>query len=171
MKRARALVFLTLSAMAMVPGVPRSRAEVARPAPDLPFPVQAGKARSLSSFRGQPLVLLLADSPKRGSFCAQLKALEDAFDRLANRSTVVAVGFKKGNSETLRTNIPLVELPDGATACNAFELKGDFAIVLVGPDGNIDYQTGKVLNINRILEVMQNSFVPQKSSLREGARR
>ena len=45
-------------------------------------------------------------------------------------------------------------------------LKGDFAIVLVGPDGNIDYQTGKVLNMNRILEVMQNSYEIQKAAQR-----
>jgi hypothetical protein len=170
MKRLRALVFLTLPAV-MVLWAPLGRTEVVRPAPDLAFPGQTGKARSLSSFRGQPLVLLLADSPKRGAFKSQLRALEGSFDRLANRGAVVAVGFKKGAPQTLRTNIPLVELPDGPTACNALGLQGDFAIVLIGPDGNIDYQTGKVININRILEVMQNSFEVQQASLRGGTGR
>jgi hypothetical protein len=169
MKRSRAIFSLTLPAMLL--WVPRSQANVPRPAPDLPFLEQAGKTKRLSSFRGQPLILLLADSPKRGSFRAQLKALEDAFDRLANRGTVVAVGFKNGAADPVRSNVPLVSLPEGAAACNAFELREDFAIVLIGPDGNVDYRTGKVLNINRILEVMQNSLEVQKSSVRDGVRR
>jgi predicted transcriptional regulator len=77
---------------------------------------------------------------------------------------VVAAGFKSGDASAVRTNVPLVLLPDGAAACAAFQLKGDFAIVLVGPDGNIDYQTEKVLNMNRILEVMQNSYELQKAT-------
>lgn len=170
MRRSRALVFLTLPAVTLL-WAPLGKAEVVRPAPDLAFTLKEGKTRSLSSFRGQPLILLLADSPKRGPFKAQLKALEGSYDRLANRGVVVAAGFKKGAAEALRTNIPLVEPADGSTACTAFGLKGDFAIVLIGPDGNIDYQTGKVININRILEVMQNSFEIQKASLRGGAGR
>lgn len=170
MKRSRALVFLTLPAVLLL-WAPRGGAEVVRPAPDLAFLGPTGKTRSISSFRGQPLILLLADSPKRGSFKTQLKALEGSFDRLANRGAVVAAAFRKGASEPLRTNLPLVELPDGPTACSAYALKGDFSIVLVGPDGNIDYQTTKVLNINRILEVMQNSYELQKTSLRGSAGR
>lgn len=164
MKRPSAFRLLALAAL--LAATPQALAEVVRPAPTIAFPADGGKPRTLASFKGQPLILLLADSPSRGSFKAQLKELEGSFDRLAIRGTVVAAGFKGGDPGTVRSNVPLVVLPEGATACAAFQLKGAFSIVLVGPDGNIDYQTGKVLNMNRILEVMQNSFEFQKAAQR-----
>jgi hypothetical protein len=167
MNRPCALLLLALAALLVA--APWGIAEVVRPAPSVAFPATGGKPRTLASFKGQPLILLLADSPSRGSFKAQLKELEGSFDRLAIRSTVVAAGFKAGDPGTVRTNVPLVLLPEGAAACAAFQLKGEFAIVLIGPDGNIDYQTGKVLNMNRILEVMQNSYEIQKAARRGGA--
>jgi len=164
MKRPRALRFFALTAL--LAATPQALAEVVRPAPAIAFPADGGKPRTLASIKGQPLILLLADSPSRGSFKAQLKELDGSFDRLAIRGTVVAAAFKGGDPGTVRTNVPLVLLPEGTTACTAFQLKGAFAIVLVGPDGNIDYQTGKVLNMNRILEVMQNSYEIQKAARR-----
>lgn len=164
MKRPSALLLFSFSAF--LAATPQGMAEVVRPAPVIAFPADAGKPRTLASFKGQPLIVLLADSPTRGAFKAQLKELAGSFDRLAVRSTVVAAGFKGGNPAAARSNLPLVLLPEGAAACAAFQLKGDFAIVLVGPDGNIDYQTEKVLNMNRILEVMQNSYEIQKAAQR-----
>jgi hypothetical protein len=162
MKHSRTLLLLGLPIVVACGS--RALAEVVRPAPEIAFSAYEGKTRTLSSFKGQPIILLLADSPTRGSYRAQLKELENAFDRLAIRSTVIAAGFKNGHSAAANTNVPVVQLPHGEAVCNALKIKGDFAIVLVGPDGNIDYQTGKVLNINRILEVMQNSYEVQKSA-------
>lgn len=164
MKRPRSLLLLALPAL--FAGESLGLGEVVRPAPSILFPMDGAKPRTLASFRGQPLILLLADSPKRGAFKAQLKELESSFDRLAVRGTLVAACFKGGDSSVVRTNVPLVLLPEGPVSCAAFQLKGDFSIVLVGPDGNIDYQTSKVLNMNRILEVMQNSYEVQKAAQR-----
>ena len=136
-------------------------AEVVRPAPDVAFPPHEGRPQSLGNFRGKPLILLFANTPKDGAFREQLKQLEEALDRLTIRSTVFAAAFQSGDASHLNTSVPLVVLPEGAQACAAFQLKGKFAIALIGPDGNLDYQTNKVLNINRILEVMQNSFALQ----------
>jgi hypothetical protein len=166
MKQPKALLLVALQVLAA--SAPSSLAEVVRPAPELAFPAYGGKTRSLASFKGQPVIILLADSHSRGPFKAQLRELEASFDRLAIRGTVIAAGFKKGNPEAVNTNVPLVLLPDGAAACMAFHTKDNFTIVLVGPDGNVDYQTSKVLNINRILEVMQNNYEIQKSA-RKGA--
>jgi hypothetical protein len=162
MKHAKALLLVALQVLAA--SAPSSLAEVVRPAPELAFPAYGGKTRSLASFKGQPVIILLADSHSRGSFKAQLRELDASFDRLAIRGTVIAAGFKKGNPEVANTNIPLILLPDGAAACAAFRTKNEFTIVLVGPDGNVDYQTSKVLNINRILEVMQNNYEIQKAA-------
>jgi hypothetical protein len=164
MNRPRTLLLLALPAL--LAGGLTGLGEVVRPAPPIAFPIDGGKPRTLASFKGQPLILLLADSPNRGAFRTQLKELEGSFDRLAVRGTIVAAAFRGGDQSSVRTNVPLVHLPQGPSACSAFQLKGDFAIVLVGPDGNIDYQTGKVLNMNRILEVMQNSYEVQKAAQR-----
>ena len=140
--------------------------EVVRPAPQVAFPAVDGRARTLKSFAGQPMIVLLADSPKRGDFRTQLKEMEKSFDRLAVRKTVVAAAFKKAESGEIHSDIPVLTLPDGANVCAAFQMKGKFSIALIGPDGNLDYVTDNVLNINRILEVMQNSYEIQKAAHR-----
>lgn len=151
--------------LGLLPGLALTgSAEVVRPAPEVAFPPHEGRPQTLRSFRGKPVVLLLAKSPKDGAFREQLKQLEESLDRLAIRSTVFAAAFQSDDISRLNTSIPLVVLPKGAEACAAFQLRGKFAIALIGPDGNLDYQTDKVLNINRILEVMQNSFALQYRS-------
>jgi len=141
-------------------------AEVVRPVPNFAFPSVDGHARSLKNFAGQPLILLLADSPKSSDFRAQLKEMQKSFDRLAIRNTVVAAAFKNTDSGEIRSDIPVITLPEGPRVCEALQLKGKFAIALIGPDGNLDYVTHKILNINRILEVMQNSYEMQKAAHR-----
>ena len=79
---------------------------------------------------------------------------------------MVAAAFKSQGTDEIYSNIPVINLPDGAKVCDAFALKGKFAIALIGPDGNLDYITNNILNINRILEVMQNSFEVQKAAHR-----
>jgi hypothetical protein len=164
--KSRTTLLLAVIATGLL-ATPTAFPEVVRPAPAIAFPPEGGKQRTLASFKGQPLILLLAEAPSRGSFKAQLKELQTSFDRLAVRGAIVAAAFQGGDPATVRTNIPLVLLPDGPAACSAFQLKGGFAVVLIGPDGNIDYQTRKVLNMNRILEVMQNSYEVQKSIRRK----
>jgi uncharacterized protein YccT (UPF0319 family) len=157
--RIPALAFLLLTCTVSMAGV-------VRPAPQIAFPSVDGNARTLKSFRGQPIIVLLADSPKRGDFRTQLKEMEKSFDRLAIRKTLVVAAFRKQDSGEITSNIPVLTLPDGPGACDAFQMKGKFAIAIVGPDGNLDYLTNNILNINRILEVMQNSYEIQKAAHR-----
>ncbi len=159
--RATALVF----ALGIAHGT-LAHADVVRPAPQVAFPSVDGAKLSLKSFRGQPIIVLLADASSRSALRTQIKEIEKAFDRLAIRKTLVAVALKDDDGTGLHSNIPLTVLPEGASACDAFQLKGKFAIALIGPDGNLDYQTDKILNINRILEVMQNSYEVQKGAHR-----
>ena len=151
-------------ALAIVSGSIAS-ANVVRPAPQVAFPPLEGKARTMKSFTGQPMIVLLADSPDRKAFRTQLKEMEKSYDRLSIRKTIVAAAFQKEAGE-IRSNIPVITLPEGERACAAFSMKGNFAIALIGPDGNLDYVTDKILNINRILEVMQNSFEVQRAAHR-----
>ena len=142
------------------------RADVVRPAPQFSFTTASGQTQTLKGLKGQPVLLLLADSPKRGDFRTQLRELETAMDRLAIRKTLIVAAFKKEDGGEIRSNIPVTVLPDGAQVCEAYGLKTKFAIALIGPDGNLDYQTERVLNINRVLEVMQNTYEVQKAARR-----
>lgn len=157
-----ATLFLPLLAL----GASMTIAEVIRPAPTVSFPAVEGRQRNIKSYAGQPMIILLADSPKRSDFRIQLKEMEKSFDRLSIQKTVIAAAFKNQTSGEILSNLPVITLPDGAQACEAFQLKGKFAIALIGPDGNLDYITNNVLNINRILEVMQNSYEVQKAAHR-----
>jgi hypothetical protein len=140
--------------------------EVVRPAPQFAFSTAAGESRTLKEIKGQPVLLLLADSPTRSAFRAQLRELEKAFDRLSIRKTLIIAAFRQDGGGEIRSNIPVTLLPDGARVCEAYGLKGKFAIALISQDGNLDYQTEQILNINRILEVMQNSYEVQKAARR-----
>jgi len=157
---------LCLSLALVLVGSGFTSAEVVRPVPNFAFPPVDGQSRSLKSFAGQPMILLLADSPKNSDFRIELKEMQKSFDRLAIRKTVVAAAFKNPNSGEILSDIPVIMLPEGPRVCDTLQLKGTFAIALIGPDGNLDYLTNKILNINRILEVMQNSYEMQKAAHR-----
>ena len=46
----------------------------------------------------------------------------------------------------------------------AYGAQGEFNLVIIGKDGNVDYQTDKVCTPERVRDVIQNSFVVQESS-------
>ena len=162
MKPATLLAALALGAAFCSAGL----ADVVRPAPQFSFTTASGQTQTLEGLKGQPVILLLADSAKRGDFRTQLRELESAMDRLAIRKTLIVAALKKDDAAEIRSNIPVTVLPDGAQVCDAYGLKTKFAIALIGPDGNLDYQTERILNINRVLEVMQNTYEVQKASRR-----
>jgi len=143
-----------------------SVAEVVRPAPPFGFTTATGQRQTLKELKGRPVLLLLADSPKRGAFRSQIHELEKAFDRLSIRNTLIVAAFRNDESGEIRSDIPVTILPEGTNVCEAYGLKGKFAIAIISPGGNLDYQTEQVLNINRVLEVMQNSYEVQKAARR-----
>ena len=96
--------------------------EVVRPAPQFAFSTAAGESRTLKEVKGQPVLLLLADSPTRSAFRAQLRELEKAFDRLSIRKTLISAAFKQDGGGEVRSNIPVTLLPDGARVCEAYGL-------------------------------------------------
>jgi hypothetical protein len=135
-------------------------AEVVRPAPDFTFPAAEKKPGSLKALRGQAVVLLIADSPKRSDLIKQLRYLEEIYQQFAGRHVVFAVALT-GGASTVPSTIPFatVEKPDLVAAAYGGSTK--FQLVVIGKDGNIDYQTQKVCTGQRIRDVIQNSFAVQ----------
>ncbi len=42
--------------------------------------------------------------------------------------------------------------------------KDKFNIVIIGKDGNVDYQTSKVIGAERVRDVIQNSYAVQSTT-------
>jgi hypothetical protein len=162
------LLVIAISAPAQTP-TPQSLAQsdvprVPRPAPEFVWSSISGKLRRLRDVRGQAAVLIFAGQPVQKDFRAQLKQIAKRYRQLSARNVLFFVAFTK-ESGLIRSNIPFIVLPDPLTVADAYRV-GDFGIAIIGPDGNLDYATDEVISGQRIVDVVNNSFVPQLQSRR-----
>jgi hypothetical protein len=161
------------------------QAEVVRLAPDFTFG-GVGKTESLKSLRGMPVVLIIAKSPKLKEVKVQAKNLREIYQEFANKHVIFAAAFT-GESGLVPSDIPFVIATNGAAVAGAYGVQGtsggsrsfmpewlrptggsgDFTIVIIGKDGNIDYQTDKVLPSSRVRDVIQNSYAVQANTGRQ----
>lgn len=146
------------------------QAAVVRPAPDLTFPGPSDRAKSLKSLRGQPVVLLIADSPNTRAYRKQLKELREIYSQFASRQVVFIAAFKDGSTEPVKSNVPFAIANNGAAVAGAYGVQDDFSLVVIGKDGNVDYQTEKPAAAQRIRDVIQNSFAVQEAARKETPR-
>lgn len=153
-------LLLTLSLLLAFTTAP---AAVVRPAPDFAFSGVGNKARTLKSLRGQPVVLLIARSPKTGDFKAQAKLLREIYQQFASKQVVFAAAFTEDNG-TIKSDIPFAVVENGPAIAGAYGMADKFNIVIIGKDGNVDYQTKKVLPPERVRDVIQNSYAVQANT-------
>jgi peroxiredoxin len=144
-----------------------AQAAVVRPAPDFTFPGPSNRAKNLRSLRDQPVVLLIADSPRTGAFRKQLKQLREIYSQFASRQVVFIAAFKDGSMEPVQSNVPFAIANNGAAVAGAYGVQDDFALVVIGKDGNVDYQSEKPAAAQRIRDVIQNSFAVQEAARKE----
>ena len=131
-------------------------------APDFTF-AAPGKARSLRSLRGQAVVIVFGKNAGVGAFKDQLDELGPLYQELASKRVIFVAALQEGDG-LIRSNIPFVVANDGASVASRYGVSGKFAIAIIGQDGNIDYQTTKVLPGGRVRDVIQNSFVVQDTA-------
>jgi hypothetical protein len=134
-----------------------SLAAVVRPAPDFSWQGLGGR---LSKVRGQPVVLVIADSPRNHAFRSQVKKLHDMYRQFAAKQVVFAAAFTKGG-DAVPSDIPFVIVENGAKVAADYGVSGEFAIAIIGTDGNVDLQTTKVIPATRVREVMVSAFPVQ----------
>lgn len=152
-----ALFFVALPVLA--------RAEVVRPAPDFVWMKSGGRGASLSALRGQPVVLIVARSPRQRMFRAQVGQLHKVYRLLGDRKAVIAAAFTE-EPGVIRSNIPFVLAANPAAVASSFGTDGNFAVFIIGKDGNVDLATDRVVPGQRILDVINNSFVVQRDNRR-----
>ena len=144
-----------------------ARADIVRLAPDFSYPGPGSKARSLKGLRGQAVVLVVSRSAKEGDFKKQLKYLREIYQQFASKEVVFVAAIQEGDGSPVKSDIPFALANNAPAIAASYGVEGDFAIVIIGRDGNIDYQTKKVLTPERVRDVIQNSFAVQVSARKQ----
>lgn len=139
-----------------------SGANTVAPAPDFSWTNAEGKAESASKFRNQPVVLLIAPTPRSWAFRSQVGQLQRVYQRLGATGAVSVAAFSEEGG-TIRSNIPFAVATDGPRTAAAFGIERGFAIAVIGKDGNLDALSTRVLSGQRILDIIGNSFVVQSA--------
>lgn len=140
-------------------------AVVVRTAPNLNWIDSTGRQRTLSSLRGQPVVILIAPSPRDRAFRSQLGQLRKMYERYAAHNTVFIAAFTQEGG-VVRSNIPFMVAADGPRVGFEYESGERFGIAFIGRDGNLDYVTNKVVPAQRVYDLIGNSFVHQRNMRR-----
>jgi hypothetical protein len=76
----------------------------------------------------------------------------------------VAVAAFTQQPGLIKSNIPFVLAVNPAAVAAAYGVTGPFAIFIIGKDGNIDALSDRVMPGQRILDVINNSFVVQRDN-------
>jgi hypothetical protein len=160
MLRCCSLLFLALALL-----VPAAAANVVRPAPEVTWLSSGGQTQTLRSLRGQPVVLIVARSPVQRTFRAQVRQLQRVYGLLGNARTVMVAAFTE-QPGVIRSNIPFVQATRPEVVAASYGVDGPFAVFVIGRDGNIDALSDRVLSGQRILDIINNSFVVQSNNRR-----
>ena len=108
-------------------------------------------------------MLVIADSAGNRAFKKQLRYLGEIYTEFASKK-VLFIAALKNTEEPIRSDIPFVLAQNGGAVGAAYGAAGAFTLVVIGKDGNIDYQTTKVCTGERVRDVVQNSFVVQSQA-------
>jgi hypothetical protein len=140
-------------------------AVVVRQAPNISWIDSSGRQRALSALRGQPVVVLIAPSPRNRAFRSQLGQLRKMFERYTAQKTVFIAAFTQEGG-VIRSNIPFMVAADGPRVGYEYESSEGFSIAFIGRDGNLDYVADKVVPAQRVYDLINNSFVSQRNMRR-----
>jgi hypothetical protein len=162
-----------------------AQAMVVRPAPDFTFTAAGNKPQSLKSLRGTPVVLVIAHDPKSKELKQQIKQLHSIYLEFANKHVIFVVAYT-GESGRVPSDIPFVIANNGPAVAAAYGVaqpagkrsllpswvpmgggSSDFAIAIIGKDGNLDYQSERVQPAYRVHDVIQNSYEVQANTGRQ----
>ena len=157
MKKLSLVALAVFIALLCAPGT--LRAEVVRPAPA--FTCAAGN--SLKSFKGQPVILLIAPSPRSGAFRKQAKRIQAVYQQFAARNAVFVAVFTDTEAAgcPIPSNVPFTLVQDGAKVAAAYGFDGKFSLCVVGKDGNLDLITSKVVPASRLMDMIYNNAEQQ----------
>ena len=154
------LPFLAVIALALSFGG-AAWAEVVRPAPNFAW----APGKTLAQWKGQPVVLVIAPSPRSREFEKQAQRIAGEYQRFAARNVVFVAAFTspEAANEPIRCNVPFVVAPDGPRIAAAYGANGGFKINVIGRDGNLDLSSAKVIPASRIMDMIINNAAQQEA--------
>jgi hypothetical protein len=171
-------LLLTLSLLSVVAA---AQAVVVRLAPDFTFTAVGNKAQSLRSLRGTPVVLLIARDPKSKELKEQARQFHNIYLDFANKHVLFIVAYT-GESGLVPSDVPFLIANNGPGVAAAYGVaqtpgkrsllpswvpigsSSDYAIAIIGKDGNLDYQADRVVPAQRVHDVIQNSYEVQANT-------
>ena len=130
-------------------------AEAPHPAPN--FALAGGK--TLRSFRGQPVVIVIAPSSGFKLFRKEIANLEKSYNEFAAQHTIFVAVFTQPEEKDgpIRSAIPFIEALDGAKVAQACGITERFGVLVVGADGNADLITPTAAPAFRIRDAILNN--------------
>ncbi|CAN5464284.1 hypothetical protein BH09VER1_BH09VER1_25760 [soil metagenome] len=146
-------------------GLGLAQALVVQPAPNVAWVNSAGKLENSVAFKNQPVVVVIAPSPKSWIFRAQVGQLQKMYERYAAEKIIFIAAFTKEQG-LIKSNIPFVLAADGPRTGFDYQITKNFGIAVIGRDGNLDCLSSRVLPAQRIYDIVNNSFVPQAADRR-----
>ena len=153
-----ALFALLAAAYSAFGGVPRPVAD---------FALVGGKA--VKAFRGQPVVVIVAPSPKFKLFRKEIADLEKSYQEFASRGAIFIAAFTvPDESAAIKSSIPFVQARDGARVAQICGFDR-FGVAVIGKDGNLDLVTGKFAAAYKIRDAILNNFEQQSAERQETA--
>jgi hypothetical protein len=129
-----------------------------RPAPN--FALDGAKTKTLRGFHGQPVVLVITASSRVKDFKKQVNRLKEMYGQLATEKVVFVAAIANGDAK-VPSDIPFALAENPAQVAADYGVTGKFAIAVIGIDGNLDMITTKVINAERIRDVVYNNYETQ----------
>ena len=131
---------------------------VVRPTTDFLWIGAGGKTYPLKNLRGQPVVILVAPSPDAKALRQEAGRIQEMYLQFSAHRAVFFAAFSSGQDGGGESNVPYAIVANGAAVAAAYGVKpNQFAVVIVGPDGNVDMVSQKVEGAQRILDIISNN--------------
>ena len=164
------VAWASLALVGTAVGAPRVKtnaplpSSVVHPAPDFLWVGAGGKAMPSKSFRGQPVVIVVAPSPEAGPMRKEAARIEDLYLRFSAKKTVFVAAFTQQTGR-VQSNVPFAIAANGADVAKAYGAPpNQLSVIVISPDGNVDMVSARVESAQRILDVINNSFQAQASN-------
>ena len=136
-----------------------------RPAPDFVLLGPGNRAIPSKQFRGQPVVILVAASPDSAPLRKEADRIEHLYLDLSARKTIFVGAFTAGNGARVMSNVPFINAENGEAVARAYGVAGrEFAVIVIGVDGNVDMVSTQVEAAQRILDVINNNGSVQSAN-------
>ena len=130
-------------------------------APGFTGGTEGGKKITLASLRGNPVLLVIASSPKDRAFRSQMKELRGIYERYSAQGGLAFAALTVGGGR-IPSNIPFILVNDPSAVASAYDVTKGFAIAVIGRDGNLDCLSTKPLPGQRIYDLVMNNAEMQQ---------